>query len=86
MFIGWIGIILYFMVEWCVRIGCLLKIFVIVMGTTVFVVGTSIFDAFSFILVVKDGFVDMVVVNVVGLNVFDIWLGLGFLWLLYFLW
>ena len=84
--IGWIGIISHFMVEWCARIGCLLKIPAIVMGTTVLAAGTSIPDALSSISVAKDGFADMAVANAVGSNVFDIWLGLGLPWLLYLSW
>lgn len=84
--IGYIGVISHFMVEWCARIGCLLKIPAVVMGTTVLAAGTSIPDALSSISVAKDGFADMAVANAVGSNVFDIWLGLGLPWCLYLSW
>jgi len=84
--IGWIGAISHFMVEWCARIGCLLKIPAVVMGTTVLAAGTSIPDALSSISVAKDGYADMAVANAVGSNVFDIWLGLGLPWLCYLSW
>jgi len=84
--IGWIGVISHFMVEWCARIGCLLGIPAVVMGTTVLAAGTSIPDALSSIAVAKDGFADMAVANAVGSNVFDIWLGLGLPWLCYLSW
>ena len=39
MSIAWIGFITHWMVEWCVRIGCMLKIPAVVMGTTVLAAG-----------------------------------------------
>lgn len=84
--IAWIGVISHFMVEWCARIGCLLEIPPVVMGTTVLAAGTSIPDALSSISVAKDGYADMAVANAVGSNVFDIWLGLGLPWLCYLSW
>lgn len=45
-------------------------------------VGTSIPDALSSVLVARDGKGDMAVSNAIGSNVFDILLGLGFPWLL----
>jgi K+-dependent Na+/Ca+ exchanger-like protein len=86
MSILWIGFITHWMVEWCVRIGCILKIPSVVMGTTVLAAGTSIPDALSSIAVARDGLADMAVANAVGSNVFDIWLGLGLPWLLYLSW
>ena len=64
--IAWIGVISHFMVEWCARIGCLLEIPPVVMGTTVLAAGTSIPDALSSISVAKDGYADMAVANAVG--------------------
>ena len=84
--IGWIGIISHFMVVLCARIGCLLGIPAVVMGTTVLAAGTSIPDALSSIAVAKEGLANMAVANAVGSNVFDIWLGLGLPWLLYLSW
>ena len=86
MSIAWIGFITHWMVEWCVKIGCMLNIPAVVMGTTVLAAGTSIPDALSSIAVAKDGLADMAVANAVGSNVFDIWLGLGLPWLFYLSW
>ena len=86
MSILWIGFITHWMVEWCVRIGCILNVPSVVMGTTVLAAGTSIPDALSSIAVARDGLADMAVANAVGSNVFDIWLGLGLPWLLYLSW
>ena len=80
MSIVWIGIISWFMVEWCVVIGCILRIPLSVMGVTVLAAGTSIPDALSSIVVAKQGQGDMAVANAIGSNVFDIWLGLGLPW------
>ena len=86
MSIVFIGFITHFMVDWCTRIGCILKIPPVVMGTTVLAAGTSIPDALSSIAVAKDGLANMAVANAVGSNVFDIWLGLGLPWLCYLSW
>ncbi len=86
MSILFIGFITHFMVEWCTRIGCILNIPPVVMGTTVLAAGTSIPDALSSIAVAKDGLANMAVANAVGSNVFDIWLGLGLPWLCYLSW
>jgi Ca2+/Na+ antiporter len=42
--------------------------------------GTSIPDAYTSIMVVKEGMVDMGVSNIVGSNVFDLLIGLAFPW------
>lgn len=80
--IGWIGGISWYMVEWAADIGCLLNIPQAIMGVTILAAGTSIPDALSSIVVAKQGMGDMAVANAVGSNVFDIWLGLGFPWLI----
>lgn len=80
MSICWIGAISWFMVEWCGRIGCILKIPDIVMGVTVLAMGTSVPDLLSSMIVAKQGMGDMAVANAVGSNVFDIWIGLGAPW------
>lgn len=52
----------------------------IVMGLIVIAAGTSVPDALSSILVAKNGQGDMAVANVLGSNVFNIFLGLGLPW------
>jgi len=83
--IGWIGLISWYMVEWCVVIGCVLNIPLSVMGVTVLAAGTSIPDALSSVVVAKQGQGDMAVANAIGSNVFDIWLGLGLPWWIFLL-
>jgi|TARA_B100000683_G_scaffold215789_1_gene211191 sodium/potassium/calcium exchanger 4 len=70
------------MVSWAARIGCIIGIPQVVMGTLVVAAGTSIPDALGSIAVAKIGEGDMAVANAVGSNVFDIWLGLGLPWLI----
>jgi K+-dependent Na+/Ca+ exchanger-like protein len=78
----WISAISYFMVSWAARVGCIIGIPEVVMGTIVVAAGTSIPDALGSIAVAKAGEGDMAVANAVGSNVFDIWLGLGLPWLI----
>ena len=70
------------MVSWAARIGCIIGIPQVVMGTLVVAAGTSIPDALGSIAVAKIGEGDMAVANAVGSNVFDVWLGLGLPWLI----
>jgi sodium/potassium/calcium exchanger 4 len=70
------------MVSWAARVGCIIGIPEVVMGTLVVAAGTSIPDALGSIAVAKAGEGDMAVANAVGSNVFDIWLGLGLPWLI----
>lgn len=80
--ISWISVISYLMVSWAARIGCIIGIPEVVMGTLVVAAGTSIPDALGSIAVAKIGEGNMAVANAVGSNVFDIWLGLGLPWLI----
>ena len=82
MSIMWISGISYCMVSWAARVGCIIGIPEVVMGTLVVAAGTSIPDALGSIAVAKAGEGDMAVANAVGSNVFDIWLGLGLPWLI----
>lgn len=73
----WIGIICYWMVEWCVELGYMLRVSTAVMGLTVLSAGTSVPDALASIGVAKKGQANMAVSNALGSNVFDVLLGLG---------
>ena len=50
------------------------------MAVTFIAAGTSIPDAYTSIIVVKEGMVDMGVSNIIGSNVFDLLIGLAFPW------
>jgi len=69
-------------VDFAARAGCVMKVPGIVMGLVVIAAGTSVPDALSSILVAKNGQGDMAVANVLGSNVFNIFLGLGLPWFL----
>ena len=70
------------MVDFASRMGCVLKVPGLVMGLIVIAAGTSVPDALSSILVAQNGQGDMAVANVLGSNIFNIFLGLGLPWLI----
>lgn len=82
MSIVWIGILSFFMVDFGARAGCVMGVPSILMGLIVIAAGTSVPDALSSINVAKNGQGDMAVANVLGSNVFNIFLGLGLPWLI----
>lgn len=82
MSIIWIGVLSYLMVDFAARAGCVLGVPGILMGLVVIAAGTSVPDALSSVLVAKNGQGDMAVANVLGSNVFNIFLGLGLPWLI----
>jgi len=82
MSIIWIGVLSYLMVDFAARAGCVLRVPGILMGLVVIAAGTSVPDALSSVLVAKNGQGDMAVANVLGSNVFNIFLGLGLPWLI----
>ncbi len=75
----------YFMVESAVHVATILNIPGAIIGLTILAVGTSVPDLISSIIVAKKGKADMAVSNAVGSNVFDIFIGLGFVYVVYFL-
>lgn len=50
------------------------------MAVTLVAAGTSIPDAYTSVVVVKEGMVDMGVSNIIGSNVFDLLIGLALPW------
>ena len=83
MSIFWIGILSYLMLFFSQRVGCVLGIPPIVMGVVIISAGTSVPDALSSVFVARNGQGDMAVSNVLGSNVFNIFLGLGLPWFFY---
>lgn len=82
MSIFWIGVLSFIMVDFAARAGCVIGVPGLLMGQVVIAAGTSVPDALSSILVAKNGQGDMAVANVLGSNIFNIFLGLGLPWLL----
>ena len=80
MSILWIGILSFIMVDFAGRMGCVLGVPPLVMGLVVLAAGTSVPDALSSILVARNGQGDMAVANVLGSNIFNIFMGLGLPW------
>mmetsp|Transcript_12587 Transcript_12587/g.45935 ORF Transcript_12587/g.45935 Transcript_12587/m.45935 type:complete len:726 (+) Transcript_12587:227-2404(+) len=80
MCIIWIGLTSYIMVDTATRAGCVIGIPDVVIGIVILSAGTSVPDAVSSVLVAREGKGDMAVANVLGSNVFNIFLGLGLPW------
>lgn len=78
-FILWMVFILYVLVWIVFVIGEIFDIFECIMGLMFLVVGLSVLDVVVSFVVVKYGMGDMVLVNCVGSNIFDIFC-LGLLW------
>lgn len=77
----WMVIILYVFVWIVLIIGEMFDILECIMGLILLVVGFSVLDVMVSFIVVKYGMGDMVLVNCVGSNIFDIFC-LGFFWFL----
>lgn len=84
--ITWIAALTIVMVVVVEKMGCILRLSVLLMGLLLVAAGTSIPDAMSSILVARDGFADMAVSNAIGSNIFDINLGLGLPFLIKAIW
>lgn len=82
--IGFIGLLTHFMVELAIDAAHLMNVSEAIIGLTILAAGTSIPDAMSSIIVAKRGKGDMAVTNAVGSNIFDILVGLGFVYFLFF--
>ncbi len=80
-----IAVTSYFMVESAVLVATILNIPKAIIGLTVLALGTSVPDLISSVIVAKKGKADMAVSNAVGSNVFDIFIGLGLIYVVYFL-
>jgi K+-dependent Na+/Ca+ exchanger-like protein len=74
----WLGLLVYIMLEWAKKAGCLAGISAATMGLTFCAAGTSAPDCFISLIVAKSGRGKMACSNVFGSNIFDILLCLGF--------
>lgn len=83
MSVVWIGILSWIMLLASTKACCIIQIPKVLMGIVVISAGTSVPDALSSMMVAKQGQGDMAVSNVLGSNVFNIFLGLGLPWLIY---
>ncbi|CAL8109121.1 unnamed protein product [Calicophoron daubneyi] len=78
----WIGIFTVFMMWMITVIGVTLHIPDTIMGLTFIAAGSSVPDAITSVLVVREGEGDMAVSNAIGSNVFDILICMGLPWFL----
>ncbi|XP_038073395.1 sodium/potassium/calcium exchanger 3-like [Patiria miniata] len=78
----WLAGLSYLLYWMIVVIGYTLGVPDTVMGYTVLAIGTSVPDAVASVLVARDGFVDMAVANIIGSNIFETFICLGFVWFL----
>lgn len=77
-----IGVLCWVLVESAIGISHILNIPEVVIALTVLAVGTSVPDMISSVIVARQGRAGMAVSNAIGSNIFDIFIGLGFPWLL----
>ncbi|XP_071965222.1 sodium/potassium/calcium exchanger 5-like [Antedon mediterranea] len=78
----WLACTSYALYWMIVVIGYTFNIPDTVMGITFLAAGTSVPDAIASVLVARDGFGDMAIANIIGSNIFEIFVCLGFLWFL----
>eukprot|EP00939_MAST-03C_sp_MAST-3C-sp1_P005303 g5303.t1 len=74
----WLGLLVFLMLEWAKKAGCLAGISGATMGLTFCAAGTSAPDCFISLIVARGGRGKMAICNVFGSNIFDILLCLGF--------
>jgi K+-dependent Na+/Ca+ exchanger-like protein len=80
-----LGLFTHLMIESALHIAHVLHIPEVIIGLTILAAGTSIPDLLSSINVAKKGKGDMAIANAVGSNIFDIAIGLGVPWFIYFM-
>ncbi|MCB0473320.1 MAG: calcium/sodium antiporter [Flavobacteriaceae bacterium] len=83
--IAWITGLSWVLVESAVISAHILEIPSVVIGLTILAAGTSIPDLLSSVIVAKKGQAGMAISNGIGSNIFDILFGLGFPWLVAYL-
>jgi len=80
--IVWITVLSWVLVESAILGAHILGIPSVIIGLTILAAGTSIPDLLSSIIVAKKGKAGMAISNGIGSNIFDILFGLGFPWLI----
>lgn len=78
--VAWLAILSYLIIWMTVTIGQTFGIPDALMAITFVAAGTSIPDAYTSIVVVRQGMVDMGVSNIIGSNVYDLLIGLALPW------
>ncbi len=80
-----IGVSTHFLVETAILLAESLQISPAIIGLTVLAAGTSIPDLLSSVFVARKGYPDAAITNGIGSNIFDILVGLGVPYLIFFL-
>ncbi|GIW62887.1 MAG: cation transporter [Patescibacteria group bacterium] len=83
--IGLITLLTHLMIESALALANNLQISPAIIGLTILSIGTSIPDLLSSIAVAKRGYSDMAITNGIGSNIFDILIGIGLPYSIYFL-
>merc|ERR1711897_7916 len=78
----WLGILSFFVVDCCEKIGNCFAMPGGLLGITLLAVGSSLPDCISSIIVARQMKIDMAVANAFGSNIFDVNLCVGFSFLL----
>ena len=80
--IAWIIALSWVLVESAIVSAHILKIPSVIIGLTILAAGTSVPDLISSLIVARKGHSGMAISNGIGSNIFDILFGLGFPWLI----
>ena len=78
--IMWLSLIVFFIISWVEKCGCLIGVSAALMGLTLGAAGTSAPDTLVSFHVARNGLGDMAIANAFGSNIFDILLCLGLPW------
>lgn len=82
--VAWLALLIFLMIAWAQKAGCLLGISDAVMGLTFCAAGTSAPDCLASIIVAREGKSKMAVSNIFGSNTFDVLLALGLPWMVHY--
>lgn len=74
---AWVGVDSWFLLLWTLKVGCVAKVPLTVMGATVLAIGSTMLTALVSFVVAHQGKADMSVANALGSNVFNVLIGLG---------
>merc|ERR1712141_898899 len=80
--VAWLGILTFFVVDCCEKIGECIGMPGDLLGITLLAVGSSLPDCISSVIVARQMKIDMAVANAFGSNIFDVNLCVGFSFLL----
>ena len=83
--LAYMGIFSYYMVVWIEVVGATAGIPSVIMGLTFLAVGNSVPDMLSAIIIARSGEGDQAVSSSIGSNIFDMCIGLGLPWLLFYM-